>query len=120
MAIRPAGAALIHADRKTYANDELIGDFRNYVNAPKNKVTSYFSKTHFSIVFISIKVLFYFIRTNFSLLVSRAHLNVYNREEPRYPLNRRLGGSQKQYGRFGETRSLAPAGIHMPIRQPVP
>jgi hypothetical protein len=38
---------------------------------------------------------------------------------PRYPLDRRLSGSQSLSGRFGEETNLAPAGNRTPAVQPV-
>jgi hypothetical protein len=37
----------------------------------------------------------------------------------RYPLDRRLGGSQSQSGRYGEEKNLTLAGKRTPASQPV-
>jgi hypothetical protein len=42
---------------------------------------------------------------------------------PRYPLNRMLGGSQSQSGRYGKMKILVPTGTRAPTAQsssPVP
>jgi len=40
-------------------------------------------------------------------------------KEPRYPLDRRLGGPQRRSGRGGEEKIPMPAGNRNPMVQPV-
>jgi hypothetical protein len=40
-------------------------------------------------------------------------------KSPRYPLDRRLGGSQNQSGQRGEEKNLALTGTSTPISQPL-
>jgi hypothetical protein len=39
-------------------------------------------------------------------------------KEPRYPLNRRLGGPQSRFGRLGEDKILDPTGTRTPTPPP--
>jgi hypothetical protein len=40
-------------------------------------------------------------------------------EDPLYPLDRRLGGPQSLFGRYGEEKNLAPARNLTPAVQPI-
>jgi hypothetical protein len=51
-------------------------------------------------------------------LVSRPGQFTPGKKSPRYPLDRRLGGSLNEYGQLGEEKNLAPTGTRTPTPWP--